>query len=99
VPGRFGISGPSPSSVVEHSREGFAATRDGKFALGDREHLSVTDLNQNYVVSRRAGMSIELVPMLVGNTHRPTGQRGYFAWSRIGGGSVVDAAGRLLNQT
>jgi len=55
---------------------------------------------QNYVIARRGGMSVELVPTLVDVTNnRPTGQRGWFAYSRIGGNSVNNQGFRLLNQT
>jgi HK97 family phage major capsid protein len=51
----------------------------------------------NYLIARRGGMSVELVPMLFDITsNRPTGQRGWFAYSRIGGGSVNDLGFRLL---
>lgn len=51
----------------------------------------------NYVIARRGGMSVELVPHLLGTTNnRPTGQRGWFAYARIGGNSVNDLAFRLL---
>lgn len=51
----------------------------------------------NYVVAQRAGMSVELVPQLFGtNNNRPTGQRGWYAWARVGGNSVNDNAFRLL---
>ncbi len=54
----------------------------------------------NYVIARRGGMSVELVPTLVDVTNnRPTGQRGWFAYSRIGGNSVNNQGFRLLNQT
>ena len=54
----------------------------------------------NYLIARRGGMSVELVQHLVDVTNnRPTGQRGWFAYARIGGGSVNDQAFRLLNQT
>lgn len=54
----------------------------------------------NYVVARRAGMSVELVPHLFDVTNnRPTGQRGWFGYARIGGNSVNDLGFRLLNQT
>jgi HK97 family phage major capsid protein len=54
----------------------------------------------NYVIARRAGMNMELVPTLFDITNnRPTGQRGYFAWARVGGNVVNDLAFRLLNQT
>jgi predicted phage gp36 major capsid-like protein len=45
-------------------------------------------------------MTVELVPHLFGVTsNRPTGQRGWFAWARIGGGASNTAGFRLLNQT
>ncbi len=54
----------------------------------------------NYVVARRSGMSVELVPHLFDVTNnRPTGQRGWFGYARIGGNSVNDLGFRLLNQT
>jgi HK97 family phage major capsid protein len=54
----------------------------------------------NYVVARRGGMSVELVPQLFDVTNnRPTGQRGWFAYARIGGGSANNQGFRLLNQT
>ncbi len=55
---------------------------------------------KNYLVARRAGMNVELVPLLFDITNnRPTGQRGWFAWARIGGGSINNQGFRLLNQT
>lgn len=51
----------------------------------------------NYVIARRGGMSVELVPILFDVTNnRPTGQRGWFAYARIGGNSVNDLGFRLL---
>lgn len=51
----------------------------------------------NYVIARRAGMNVELAPLLVDVTYnRPTGQRGWFAWARIGGNVVNTAGFRLL---
>jgi HK97 family phage major capsid protein len=51
----------------------------------------------NYLIARRGGMSVELIPMLFDVTsNRPTAQRGWFAYSRIGGGSVNDLGFRLL---
>ncbi len=46
------------------------------------------------------GMSVELVPLLFHTaTNFPSGQRGWFAYARIGGNSVNDVGFRLLNQT
>lgn len=56
----------------------------------------------NYVIARRGGMSVELVPHLFQQTTagtgfgRPTGQRGWFGYARIGGNSVNDLGFRLL---
>jgi HK97 family phage major capsid protein len=58
--------------------------------------LVVGDWN-NYVIARRTGMNVELVPHLFDVTNnRPTGQRGWFAYARIGGNSVNDLGFRLL---
>jgi len=58
--------------------------------------LAVVGDFSNYVVARRGGMSVELIQNLVGTNHRPTGSRGWFAYSRIGGGSANDLGFRLL---
>lgn len=52
---------------------------------------------QNYLVAQRAGMQVEFLPMLFDVTNnRPTGQRGWFAWARVGADVINDAAFRLL---
>jgi HK97 family phage major capsid protein len=54
----------------------------------------------NYVIARRQGMNVELVPTLFDVTsNRPTGSRGWFAYARIGGNSVNDAAFRAQVNT
>jgi HK97 family phage major capsid protein len=66
---------------------------------GHYNQLVVGDFS-NYVVARRSGMSMELIPNLMDITNnRPTGQRGYFAWARVGGNVINDLGFRLLNQT
>jgi HK97 family phage major capsid protein len=63
---------------------------------GAENRLVVGDFS-NYVVARRTGMNVEFVPQLFDVTNnRPTGQRGWFAYARIGGNSVNDLAFRLL---
>lgn len=63
---------------------------------GAENRLVVGDWN-NYLIARRGGMSVELVPHLFHtDNNRPSGQRGWFAWARIGGDSVNDLAFRLL---
>lgn len=59
----------------------------------------------NFVIARNGGMSVELMPLLVQQVTAgsgpavPTGQRGWFAYSRIGSNSVNDLAFRLLTNT
>lgn len=54
---------------------------------------------RKYVIAQRAGMSLEFVPHLFGVTNnRPTGQRGMFAWARVGADTIDDTAFRLLLQ-
>jgi HK97 family phage major capsid protein len=62
-----------------------------------KEHRLVVGDWSNYLIARRGGMSVELVPHLFHtDNNRPSGQRGWFAWARIGGNSVNHAAFRLL---
>ena len=52
---------------------------------------------ENFLVARRLGMNVELVPHLFDVTNnRPTGQRGWFAYARVGSDSVNDLGFRLL---
>jgi HK97 family phage major capsid protein len=53
----------------------------------------------NYVIADRIGTTIEFIPHLMGANRRPTGQRGWYAYFRVGADSVNDAAFRLLNVT
>jgi HK97 family phage major capsid protein len=52
---------------------------------------------KGYLVAQRAGMNIEFVPMLFDVTNnRPTGQRGWFAYARVGADVVDPTAFQLL---
>ena len=62
--------------------------------------LAVVGDFSNYVIARRGGMSVELIPHLFSTTtNLPSGTRGWFAYSRIGGNSVNDLGFRLLTNT
>jgi HK97 family phage major capsid protein len=71
----------------------WTTTAEGQAIVGDF---------QNFVVARNGGMSVELVPQLfqqvVAGTGPavPTGQRGWFAYARIGSDSSNTAGFRLL---
>ena len=69
-------------------------------ATNANQELAIVGDFSNYVIARRGGMSVELVPTLFDVTNnRPTGQRGWFAYARIGGNSVNDLGFRLLVNT
>lgn len=52
---------------------------------------------KNYLVAQRAGMNVELVPHLLHTSNnRPSGQRGWYAWARVGADSINDLGFRLL---
>jgi HK97 family phage major capsid protein len=71
----------------------WTTTAEGQAIVGDF---------QNFVIARNGGMSVELVPQLfqqvVAGTGpaTPTGQRGWFAYARIGSDSSNTAGFRLL---
>lgn len=70
--------------------------QDDPAGTGTQPLLVVGDF-RGYVVAQRAGMTVEFIPMLFDVTNnRPTGQRGWFAWARVGGGVVNSAGFRLL---
>jgi len=52
---------------------------------------------RNYLVAQRAGMQIEFVPHVFDVTNnRPTGERAWYAWARVGADSINDLAFRML---
>jgi HK97 family phage major capsid protein len=61
------------------------------------QNICVVGDFSNYLIARRTGMSVELVPQVFNpGTAFPTGQRGWFAYARIGGNSVNDNGFKLL---
>lgn len=53
---------------------------------------------RNFVVARRLGMTVELIPHLFHTSNnRPSGQRGWYAWYRVGSDSLNDNAFRMLD--
>lgn len=76
-----------------------ASDMDGTItATADNYVLLLGDF-RHYVIADRIGSTIELVPHLFGTNHRPTGQRGFYMYLRVGADSVADGAFRLLNVT
>lgn len=60
-------------------------------------HLAIFGDFSNYVIADRIGMTVEFIPHLFGANRRPTGQRGWYAYYRVGADSVNDGAFRMLN--
>ena len=51
---------------------------------------------EHYVIADRIGMTVEFIPHLVGANRRPTGQRGWYAYYRVGADSTNDDSFRML---
>lgn len=68
-------------------------------ALADNRVLILGDFS-NYVIADRRATTVEFIPHLfaTGN-NRPSGQRGWYAWQRVGADSVNDGAFAMLNVT
>lgn len=56
--------------------------------LGDWRH---------YLVADRVGLTVEFLPHLLGANRRPTGERGWYAYWRVGADSINDNAFRMLS--
>jgi len=77
-----------------------AEAMDGTItALADNLILVFGDF-ENYVIADRIGMTVEFIPHLLHvTTNRPSGQRGWYAYFRVGADSVNDGGFRILNVT
>lgn len=78
-----------------------AEAMDGTITAGAgvNNYMAVFGDFQNYVIADRIGMTVEFIPHLVGANRRPTGQRGWFAYYRVGAGLTNARGLRLLNVT
>lgn len=89
----------------------YDATIEGMPSIAGRPFLECSDMAapdtagnwplihgnfSRYIIVDRVGMSIELVPHLMGADGRPTGERGMYAHWRVGGAPVDTNAFRLL---
>lgn len=90
-----------------------AEDMDGVITAAAENYMAVFGDFQNYVIADRIGMTVEFIPHLFGSgvaggsiatnptptTFRPTGQRGWYAYYRVGADVVNTAAFRMLNVT
>ncbi len=71
-------------------RRRFLEVSDMSASLASGTTIAVVGDFSRYVIVDRIGLSIEIIPHLFGSNQRPTGQRGLYAFWRVGAG-VVDA--------
>ena len=72
-----------------------ASPMDAYAASGSKNLLVLGDFSR-YVIADRVGATWEVVPHVFGANGRPTGERGLFAYLRVGGDAVTPEAFRLL---
>lgn len=102
----FGSGTATSRFTVDQTREGISLLNGKPVLLSDSaptftgttgaSNILVVGDFSNYLVAQRAGMNIELVPHLLGSNRRPSGQRGWYAWARVGADSINDNGFRLL---
>lgn len=73
-----------------------SATAINPAATADNFILVLGDF-RNYVIVDRVGMSVEYIPHVFGANRRPTGQRGWYCYWRVGADSVNDDSFRMLS--
>lgn len=66
-------------------------------ANADNFGMVLGDFGNGYIIVDRVGMNIELVPHLFGANRRPTGQRGFLAWFRVGAECVDVSSFAMLS--
>jgi HK97 family phage major capsid protein len=84
---------------------GEAEDMDGTITPGAENYMAVFGDFNNFVIADRIGMTVEFIPHLFQQTTagtgvgRPTGQRGWFAYYRVGSDVVNAGAFRMLDVT
>lgn len=82
-----------------------AEDMDGVINATLENYMAIHGDFNNFVIADRIGMTVEFIPHLFQQTTagtgfgRPTGQRGWFAYYRVGSDVVNPAAFRMLNVT
>lgn len=77
-----------------------AEAMDGTINATQNNRIAVFGNFQNYVIADRIGTTVEFIPHLfaTGN-NRPSGQRGWYAYYRVGAGFTNTAAFKVYNVT
>lgn len=76
-----------------------ASAMDGVWDTAATAHNYILILGdwRNYVIVDRIGLSVEYIPHIFGDNGRPTGQRGWYCYWRVGADSVNDNAFRMFD--
>jgi len=82
------LGGALPDQLLGHNR--YEGTSVVSTVTTGSNILICGDFSQYYIYDR-IGMSVEYVPQVFGANGRPTGQRGWIAWWRVGGNVVAGA--------
>lgn len=106
----FGSGTATSRFTVDQTREGISLLNGRPVVLSDhapavvggtgltdaQNILAVGDPRQ-FLVAQRVGMTVEVVPHLFATgANRPSGQRGLYAYARVGHDVIVDNAWRVL---
>jgi HK97 family phage major capsid protein len=73
------------------------SSMDGTLTGAAADYLVLSGDFQQYAIVDRIGTTIEAIPLLVGTSHRPTGQRGFYMHFRTGADVLIADAFRLSN--
>lgn len=82
-----------------------AEDMDGTITATAENYMAIFGDFRNYVITDRLGMTVEFIPQLFQQTAagagfgRPTGQRAWYAYYRVGADVVNASAFRMLNVT
>jgi len=77
--------------------EAMAASTGINPAVTAQNRILVHGDFEHYVIADRIGMTVEFIPHLVGANRRPTGQRGWYAFYRVGADTTNAGAFKMLN--
>jgi HK97 family phage major capsid protein len=91
------INGTPPTLLRKPFREHSAMNKAGDTATAGNDNVLLLGDFRNYLIADRVGLTVEFIPHIFHTANnRPSGQRGWYAYWRTGGDTLVDDAFRLL---
>lgn len=92
-----GLHQTPPTMLGREIRENSVMDSALNAAATETNFLAIYGDFSQYVVTTRVGSQVELVPHVLGENRRPTGQRAVWLWGRYGADAIVDSAFAMLN--